>query len=184
MKQQYTLMIFTENHIGLLNRVTIIFTRRHINIESLSVSASEVKGIHRFTIVIKATEEQVIKVVGQIEKQIEVLKCAYYTEEEIVYQEIALYKIPTPAFKNGNTVEHLFRKYNARVIRIEPDYVVIEKTGHSNETQELFDKLTPYGVLQFNRSGRIAISKEIKELTSYLNELSEKRAYSVIGEPK
>lgn len=181
MEREYTVTVFTENHIGLLNRITIIFTRRHLNIESLTVSESEVKGIHRFTIVINCSEDQVKKVVRQIEKQVEVLRSSYYTEDEIIYQEIALYKVSTKAFVNGNHVERLIRSNNARILRIEPEYVVIEKTGYQQETQELFDKLVPYGILQFVRSGRVALTKEIKELTNYLKEMDQMTAYSVIN---
>jgi len=93
MKETYTVTVFSENHIGLLNRITIIFTRRHINIESLTVSSTEIRGIHRFTIVIEQTEEEVIKVVSQIEKLPDVLRAEWYLNDELIYREIALYKL-------------------------------------------------------------------------------------------
>ena len=73
MKTTYSISIFTEDIIGLLSRVTIIFTRRHINVESITASESEIKGIYRYTIVITVSEEQVKKIVSQIEKQVDVL---------------------------------------------------------------------------------------------------------------
>ncbi len=173
MERQYTIIVFSEHHIGLLHRITTVFTRRHINIESLTVSESEVHGIHRFTIVINATEEKIKIVTKQIEKQVEVIKATYYLNEEVVTQEIALYKVETKKLIHGENVERLIRENNARVLDIEPNYIVIEKTGHPEETSDLFKKLEPYGVLQFVRSGNVAISKEIKELTSYLKELDE-----------
>ena len=99
----YTICVFTENTIGLLNKITIIFTRRRINIESLTVSETERKGISRFTIVIKHEKrEEVEKLVRQIRKIIEVLAVFGYLNEDIVYNEIALYKISTPL--NGKSV--------------------------------------------------------------------------------
>ena len=74
MKRKYTISAFTENTVGMLNRITIIFTRRHINIESITVSASEIEGVHRYTIVLTTTHEQVHKVVAQIEKLVDVMK--------------------------------------------------------------------------------------------------------------
>jgi len=97
--KEYTLSIFTENKIGLLNRITIIFTRRHVNIESITASESEVEGVYRYTIVIRCTREKAIKVVNQIEKLVEVLKAFMHEEHETVYQEIALYKIATSNLK-------------------------------------------------------------------------------------
>jgi acetolactate synthase I/III small subunit len=178
MDTEFTLSIFTENKIGLLHRLTIIFTRRHINIDSFTASESEVKGVYRFTIVVHTSLDQVKKVVKQLEKQIGVLKAFYFTEDEVVHQEIALYKVPTKAFAHGNDVETLIRQHNAHILTVEPDYIIIEKAGHKHETQELFSKLLPYGILQFARSGRVAVSKQIKEITSYLRELEEANKHS------
>ncbi len=173
MEKEFTLSIFTENKIGLLQRLSTIFTRRKINLDSFNASESEVKDVYRFTIVINSTDEQVSKVVKQIEKQIGVLKAFYHEENEIVHQEIALYKVPTQAMAHGSDVEKIIRKYNAHILTIEPEYIIIEKTGHKHETQELFEKLLPFGMLQFVRSGRVAVTKQIKEITSYLKDLDE-----------
>ena len=178
MKKEYTLSAFTENKIGLLQRITTVFTRRKINIDSLTTSESEIKGVYRFTIVIHTTEELVQKIVKQIEKQIGVLKAFYFEEDEILYQEIALYKVPTKAFAHGNDVENIIRGNNAHILTVEPEYIVIEKAGHKNETQDLFDKLLPFGVLQFARSGRVAETKQIKELTTYLQEMDAASKHS------
>lgn len=169
--RQYTLTVFTENRIGLLNRITIIFTRRHLNLDSINVSESEVSGIFRYTIVLKTTEDQIKKVVGQIEKLIEVIKAFYSVDEEIIHQEMALYKISTDFLRNNSELERIIRNSNARVLSIEDGYFVVEKTGYKAETQELFNQLEPFGILQFARSGRVAITKQRKELTNYLKDL-------------
>ncbi len=172
MNESYTITAFSENHIGLLNRITIVFTRRQVNIESLTVSQSAIDGIHKFTIVVNETEAKVKKVVTQIEKQVEVLKAFYHLDKDIVHQEIALYKVPTEELLKSNTLEQTIRKYNARILEVMPEYTVIEKTGHKAETQELFERLSQYGVKQFTRSGRVAVTKLNEELlTKYLDEV-------------
>ncbi len=172
MEQEYTISAFSENSIGLLNRITIIFTRRQVNIESLTVSQSSLPGIHKFTIVISATQEKVEKVTKQIEKLVEVLKAFYHTNDEIIQKEIALYKVPTESLMSSREVENLVRNAGARILEITPDYTVIEKTGYKSETQELFEELDKYGVTQFTRSGTVAVTKNPKEfLTEYLKEL-------------
>jgi acetolactate synthase-1/3 small subunit len=173
-KQTYTISAFSENHIGLLNRITIIFTRRQVNIDSLTVSGSAIPGIHKFTIVVNDNREKVEKVVGQIEKLVEVLRAFYHTEEEVIHQEIALYKVPTKAMIEGNKVEETIRIHHARILEVRPEYTVIELTGHKEETQALFDELNNYGLLQFTRSGRIAVTRSSKELFSnYMKEAGE-----------
>ena len=164
MEQVFTISIFTENSIGLLNRITSIFTRRHLNIESLNTSESESPGIYRFTIVVKTAEEQVKKLVLQIEKQVEVLKAVYHVDAETVFQEIALYKVSTESISDGNLVEKLIRDNNARILSMENEFMIIEKTGHKSETQELLDFLRPYGVIEFVRSGRVSVIKPMEEL--------------------
>ncbi len=168
MKKEYTLTVFSENQTGLLARVTSVFTRRHINIESLTVSKSSMPGIHRFTIVVNTTEAEVRKLAAQLEKQVDVLKAFYYRPEEIIYQEIALYKVPTAVFRNGVSLEALIRRHNARILEIEPDFVVLEKTGHQYETEALLDELQQHGIYEFVRSGRVAIVKPMERLRAYL----------------
>ena len=170
MNKTFTVSIFTENSIGMLNRITIIFTRRHLNIYSITASETEIKNVHRYTIVLETTREQVEKVVGQIEKLVDVLKAFVHENEEIVHQEIALYKIKTDALNNGSA-EKVIRENHAKILSVDPDFLVIEKTGHKEETQLLFEKLKPLGVLEFARSGRVAVSKSMKELSVYLQEL-------------
>jgi acetolactate synthase-1/3 small subunit len=171
MKQEYIITIFSENHIGLLNRITIIFTRRKINIESLTVSQSAIAGVFKFTIVINETAERVQKVVGQLEKVVDVLKAFANTNDEMVYQEIAIYKVSTESLFESNQIEIIIRNSGARILEITRDYVVIEKTGHSEETQALFEELNPFGVYQFNRSGRVAITRSnIEKLSEFLKE--------------
>lgn len=172
MKQEFTLTIYSENRVGLLTQITTVFTRRHINIESLTTSESAIKGIHKFTIVVDSDREEIERLVKQIEKRIDVLKAYVFDQDEIVYQEIALYKVPTSALLNSNDIERMVRKYGARILELTTEYTVIEKTGHKEETQELFERLVKYGVTQFTRSGRVAINKLKKEpLTEWLTKL-------------
>jgi acetolactate synthase-1/3 small subunit len=158
-KQEYTITVYTENQIGLLNRIAIMFSRRKINVESLNTSPSEVEGIHRFTIVIHETEDVVKKLVRQIEKQVEVLKAYYNNNEELIWQELALYKVSTDEIAEKVKVERLLREYGARAVVIRKDYTVFETTGHREETDKLITVLEPYGLIEFVRSARVAIIK-------------------------
>src|ERR1700761_353376 len=152
MKQEYTVTVYTENQVGLLNRIAIMFSRRKINIESLNTSPSEIEGIHRFTIVINEFEEVVRKLCRQIEKQVEVLKSYYNTNDEIVWQELALYKVPTDIITEQVKVERLLSQHGAKAVVIRKDYTVFEVSGHREETDNLITVLAPYGLIEFVRS--------------------------------
>jgi len=164
----FTITVFTEDQAGLLSRVVGIFNRRNINIPSLTTSQSSDPTIHRFTIVVDVPEEMVVKLVAQLDKQVDVLKAFYYNDSQIVHQEIALYKVPVEVFSNGSEVEQLIRRHNARVLLIEPEFVVIEKTGHEHETEALLQDLKKFKVYEFVRSGRVAVVKPMEMLNNYL----------------
>jgi acetolactate synthase-1/3 small subunit len=173
MKEEYTITVYTENQVGLLNRIATIFSRRKINIESLNVSPSEAEGIHRFTIVINETEEVLQKLCRQIEKQVEVLKVYMNTNEEIIWQEMALYKVPTDIIAEKVKVERLLNMHGARAVVIRKDYTIFETTGHREETEGLINALAPFGLIEFVRSARIAIIKASKGFHEKLKEFEE-----------
>ena len=172
-KKEYTITVYTENQIGLLSRLAIIFTRRKINIDSLNTSPTEVESVHRFTIVINETEEVVRKLCRQIEKQVEILKAYYNNNDEIIWQEMALYKVPTEVIAEKVKVERLLREKGARVVVIRKDYTVFETSGHREETEAVIKALEPYGLIEFVRSARIAIIKDSKGFHERLAEFEQ-----------
>ena len=168
MEQEYIITVFSENKVGLLSQITTVFTCRNVNIESLTTSESALAGIHKFTIVGRTDPEKIEKLARQVEKRIDVLKVFVFTSDEVVQQEIALYKVT-----RSRNVEQLVRRHNVRILEIDDDYIVVEKTGYKSETRELFELLQPYGVQQFVRSGTVAIVKSRRELLNeYLEELA------------
>ena len=171
----YTVAVFSENRVGLLNQISIIFTRRKLNIETLTVSPSSIKGVHKFTITTYTDKQTIQKLVLQIEKRIDVLKAFYYTDDEIVFQEIALYKVPTINLIDEPNLESIIRRHNARILEIAREYTVIEKTGQSDEVEALFEELKKYDIRQFVRSGRVAITKSPAEYVTMFIEEQEKR---------
>lgn len=169
MTKEYIITIFSENKVGLLNQITTVFTYRDINIESLTTSESSITGIHKYTLVVNTDPEKVEKLAKQIEKKIDVLKVFVFTPDEVVQQEIALYKVA----RNKN-IENLVREHHVRILEIDETYIILEKTGHKEETQTLFELLKPYGVYQFVRSGLVAVIKSRKELmTEFLQQKQE-----------
>lgn len=169
---EFTISVYTENFAGLLQRVVTVFTRRHINIESLTTSKSSMEGVHRFTIVVNVTDELIHKLVAALDKQVDVIKAFHYTSDQVVMQEIALYKVPTQAFSGGDEMEQLIRAHNAKILSIEPEYIVIEKTGLQSETEALLLELEKRGIYEFVRSGRVAVTKAMEPLSRYLESVN------------
>lgn len=166
-KKYYTISVYSENHVGLLNQISIIFTRRNLNIETLTVSASSVEGIHKFTISTWSDEATILKLVKQIEKRIDVVKAYYYTDDEIIHQEVALFKVSTEKLLDSKGIESIVKHFHAEVLEINPTYTVIKKSGTTDLIESLFRQLSSMGViLQFTRSGRVCITKDTQEKVS------------------
>jgi len=167
----YTISVYTENNIGLLNRLSAIFLKRHINIESMTVSKSEIENVHRFTFVVNITETQARKIIGQIEKQIEVIRAYYHTDEETIYQESALFKMSTEHLYD-EVIQRKLKFRRANIVSITEDYFVIETSGTKDHVDKLHDRLKPFGLLQFVRSGRIAITRPKMAISEVLQEIN------------
>jgi len=165
---KFTVSIYTENNIGLLNRISAIFQRRHMNIESLNTSPSEIEGVSRFTIVVNITESQMKKVIGQIEKQVEVIKAYYHTEEEIIYQESCLLKIKSELLFDERQIQNIIRESNARIVTVNKEFFVLEKSGRKEEIDLLYRELNVFGIMQFTRSGRVAVTKDKMKISTLL----------------
>ena len=168
-KQLYTISIYTENNIGLLNRISAIFQRRHLNIESLNISVSEIEGVSRFTILVNMTEESVKKIIGQIEKQVEVIKAYFHTDDDTIYQESCLFKIKSDLLFEERQIQNIIKESNARIVTVNKEFFVLEKSGRRSELEQLHRELSAFGIMQFVRSGRIAITKDKLKITEMLN---------------
>lgn len=169
MKEQlYTLSIYTENNVGLLNRISAIFQRRKINIESINSSISEIEGITRWSIVVEVSEEQIRKIIGQIEKQVEVIRAYYHTDEETIYQESCLFKIKSDLLFEDRQIQNIIKESNARIVTVNREFFVLEKSGRKSEVELLYRELKSFGIMQFVRSGRIAVTKEELKISTFL----------------
>lgn len=171
-KSLYTLLVYSENIAGILNQITAVFTRRQVNIESLNVSASSIEGLHKYTITAWSDEDQISKITKQIEKKIDVVKAQYYHDDELYIRETGLYKLSTPEVMANPEISRTVRRNDAFITEVNPIYVIVMKSGRTEEIMTLYDKLNSFGcILQYTRSGRIAVTRSTEEEVSrYLEE--------------
>lgn len=174
----YTLIIYSENFAGILNQITAVFTRRQVNIESLNVCASSTPGVHKYTITCYCKQEMAEMLVKQIEKKIDVLQANCFVDQEIFINETSLLKLSTPMVLADPDISRIVRHHDARMVEVNPTYTTVAKTGITAEVMSLFEQLNSKGcVLQFARSGRIAITRScIERLDQYLTKREEERA--------
>jgi acetolactate synthase-1/3 small subunit len=173
-KQLYTLLVYSENVAGILNQITAVFTRRQVNIESLNVSASSIPGVHKYTITAWSDEDQIQKILRQIEKKIDVVKANYFTDDQLFIRESGLYKLSTPMVLENPEISRTIRRFGASIIEVNPTYVIVMKHGITEDIISLFRALDTFGcVLQYTRSGRIAVTRGMVEQVSEFLEQRE-----------
>ena len=167
----YTLLVYSENIAGILNQITAVFTRQQVNIESINVSASSIKGIHKYTITAWSDEEQIKKITKQIERKIDVIKADYYLDDELFIHEIAIYKISTPVMMENPEVSRVIRRSGARMMEVNPTYATVQIAGLTDDVQNLFNSLNSFDcLLQYSRSGRVAVTRSVDEpVSEYLH---------------
>ncbi len=166
-KKLYTLLVYSENVAGILNQVTAVFTRRQVNIESLNVSASSIPGVHKYTITAWSDEDQIIKITRQIEKKVDVVKANYFTDDQLFIRESGLYKLSTEQVMANPEISRTIRRHDASITEVNPTYVIVMKYGLTEDIISLFRALDAFGcVLQYTRSGRIAVTRGKQEQVS------------------
>jgi acetolactate synthase-1/3 small subunit len=119
---------------------------------------------------VRTTEAWVQNIVGQIEKQIEVIKAFYHTDEETIYQESALFKIASDLLFDERQIQNIIKESNSQIVTVARDFFVLAKSGRRYEIDDVYDQLKPFGIMQFVRSGRIAVSKEEMRISAMLKE--------------
>ena len=173
----YTLIIYSENFAGILNQITAVFTRRQVNIESLNVCASSTPGVHKYTITCYCKQEMAEMLTKQIEKKIDVLQANCFVDDEIFILETSLLKLSTPMVLANKEISSIVRRFDARIVEVNPIYTIVENTGMTDDIISLFTQLDALDcVLQFVRTGRIAVTKSyIERLDAYIAKREEER---------
>jgi len=176
-KKLYTLLVYSENIAGILNQITAVFTRRQVNIESLNVSASSIPGVHKYTITAYSNEDQIIKITKQVEKKIDVIKASYYTDDQLFIREVGLYKLSTPEVLNNPEISRTIRKADAHIMEVNPTFCSVMLSGITEDITGLYYALDKLGcLLQYTRSGRIAVTRStVEQVSDFLEEQERSR---------
>jgi len=176
-RKLYTLLVYSENIAGILNQITAVFTRRQVNIESLNVSASSIPGVHKYTITAWSNEDQITKITKQIEKKIDVIKATWFTDDQLFIRETGLYKLSTQLVMENPEISRALRRQDAKITEVNPTYIIAQKSGNTDDIMNLYRTLDAFHcVLQYTRSGRIAVTRSTQEQVS---EFLEQRELSI-----
>ncbi|WP_182274781.1 acetolactate synthase small subunit [Bacillus velezensis] len=164
MKRIITLTVV--NRSGVLNRITGLFTKRHYNIESITVGHTETSGVSRITFVVHVEgENDVEQLTKQLNKQIDVLKVTDITNQSIVQRELALIKVVS-APSARTEINGIIEPFRASVVDVSRDGIVVQVTGESNKIEALIELLKPYGIKEIARTGTTAFARGTQQKAS------------------
>ncbi|NLV27296.1 MAG: acetolactate synthase small subunit [Methanomicrobiales archaeon] len=151
--------VLVEDSPGVLSRVTGLFSRRGFNIESLAVGHCEQPDTSRITIVVTGNDFQIEQVKKQLNKLIEVIKVIDISEYEHVERELALIKLKAEPGSNRSEIMQIAGIFRAKIIDVGNETLVVEVTGDSGKIAAIQDLLSPYGILELVRTGKIALQR-------------------------
>jgi acetolactate synthase-1/3 small subunit len=154
-REPITILIWADNSPGVLLRLASLFSRRKINIDSLTVSETEQVGIARFTVVIVIEPVLAATIGRQIERMVEVRRVIVSLESWVVHREVALMR----ALLSPDDEKQLLQRYpNLRVVDRSPQGALLECSGTTEEISALSRDLRGGGLRELVRSGRVAVT--------------------------
>lgn len=161
MQNKFTISVFTENKPGLLYRISGLFLKRKINVESLTVSETEKEGISRFTILVHVDQETAHKLARQLERIIEVTHVEVHADDELIAREIVLVRIALKNKQEKEQIQAICKEYWAHILeRFSTDTMcVVEIDGSEEKIDECYQKLEQFEITEYIASGRIAITR-------------------------
>jgi acetolactate synthase-1/3 small subunit len=156
--QHHILSVLVENKFGVLSRVAGLFSRRGYNIFSLAVSPTEDERLSRMTIVVDAESSPLEQITKQLNKLIPVIKIAELAADEAVERELMLVTVKATAEARSQITE-LASIFQARIDDVGHDAMTIQVAGTPDKLDAMTDLLTPFGIVELQRTGRIALPK-------------------------
>ncbi len=154
----HTLVALMQDHPGVLNRVASLFRQRGFNIESLTVSHTDVPDISRMTIVVDGSTTNVEQVIKQLYKLIEVTKVTELTQESHISRELALIKVSTAGNRRSELLQ-LVEVFKAQVVDIGADSVTVQVTGEREQIDSIVNVMRPFGIKEIARTGLVAMAR-------------------------
>ena len=162
MQHKHTLSVLVENKPGVLTRVTSLFARRGFNIDSLAVGVTEDPGLSRITIVVGGEDTSLEQVAKQLHKLINVIKIQDLDPKATVDRELVLYKVNAPADRRHEIIE-IANVFRAKIVDVGKATLTIEATGAGDKLDAMEDLLRVYGIKELARTGKIALSRGLRD---------------------
>ena len=156
--QSHTISLYVANKPGVLNRIALVFSRRGYNIDSLVVSPSTTPDFSFMNIVASGDKNTLKHILGQLNKLIDVISARDYSSEDVIQQELALFKVHCPLEKRTEVLQ-ISQAFKAVTEDLTEQTLTLMITGKSEKINAFKELLVPYGILELVRTGKILITR-------------------------
>ena len=160
--RHHTLSVLVENKAGVLARVAGLFARRGFNIYSLAVAPTDDDRFSRITIVVDVESKPLEQITKQLHKLINVIKISELGPGEAVERELMLVTLRAPAETRGQVVE-LVTIFEGKILAVGVDAITVSLEGHPDKLDDFEELLSGYGIVELQRTGRVALPKLDRE---------------------
>ncbi len=156
---KHTISILVRNQFGVLARVAGLFSGRGYNIDSLCVAETQDPDYSQMTIVARGEDDILEQINKQLNKLVDVVKVADFREKECVIREMALIKVNTSSQTRGEIIQ-IVNVFRANTIDISHKTMTVEVTGPESKITAIIEMLTPFGIKEISRTGRVAMARK------------------------
>ena len=157
--EKHTIIITVANRVGVLARIAGLLSSRGFNIDSIIGAPTENPDIYKIHLVVGGTEQRIEQVTKQLNKLIDTIKIVDISHEKnYIVREFILIKVK--ALKNRSEILELINVFKAKVVDMTRTHITIDISGPTLKIERFIDLLRPYGIKEFVRSGKIAVSED------------------------
>jgi acetolactate synthase-1/3 small subunit len=156
-KKTFIITTLVEHKPGVLSKVSSMFWRRNYNIESIAIGAAERKDLARMTIAVKGEERDAKRLVGQLEKLVDVLKATMLDPDEAVIRELALIKVRTANSRIRSDVFNYVEAFRGRTVDLSPESIIVELVGSRSKIDAFLELTKKFEILEVSRTGETAL---------------------------
>ena len=161
MEEKYHIIsTLVENKPGVLQKVAGLFTRRGFNIDSITVGQSEVEGLARMVITVKADDNILEQVTKQLNKLVDVIKIKDISKNA-VKRELCLVKVNIPNEKARAEIMQYANIFRAKIVDVCEETLIIELTGDMEKINAFISLLKGYGIKKISRTGLTAMARGV-----------------------
>lgn len=173
---RHVISVLVDNEPGVLSRISGLFSGRGFNIESLNVAETLDATISRMTLVTTGNEQIIEQIIKQLNKLVNVIKVFDLTGSDFVDREMVLIKVNAEASSRAEVLR-ILEIFRGRVVDVAPKSYTLEITGDEKKIQALIELLTPFGILEIVRTGKVAIMRA-KKASSPAGKVQEPKSES------